>query len=136
MVAKIAVFLFGLVFAGLGAFLLWIDKKKRKECTAEVVGVVKDVGKSTTFKKGRVRNSYRPTFAYSVEGVEYVKQSNTKSGTSKFSEGQNVTVFYDPSKPQRFYVLEEGKTTVLYLVLVGIGAATMLVAPFTTMATR
>ena len=136
MEGKIAVFLFGLLFGGLGMFLWWNDKKKRKECTAEVAGVVKDVGKSVSYKKGKVKNSFRPTFAYSVEGVEYVKQTNTTSGKNHFSEGQKVTVFYDPSKPQRFYVLEEKKLTALYMLLVGIGVAVMVAAPFVTMATQ
>ena len=136
MEAKIMAFLFGLIFAGPGIFLLWNDKKKEKECTAKVAGVVKDVGHSVQYKNGRVKTSYRPTFSYSVGGVEYTKQSNTTSRAAKFSEGQQVNVFYDPSKPQRFYVAEEGKTTALFMALVGIGVAIMLVAPFVTMAAR
>ena len=137
MLAKIAFFLYGLASVGCGVFLWWSENKKRKECTVKVDGVVKNAEKWITKKKGKKRKRFCPIFTYrSEEGVEYVRQSNTTSSKPKFSDGQSVTIFYDPNKPERFYVLEEGKAIAITVMLVGFGVMFMLLAPFATMATK
>ena len=130
MVGKIVFFLVGLALVGAGVLFWWFGKKKRKECTGKVEGVVKKVDNTVTYKKGKVRNESRSTFAYSVDGVDYVKQSSTTTVIARFSEGQTVTVFYDPSKPQRFYVSEEGRSIAIPAVLIGLGVVSMLTALF------
>ena len=133
MVGKIVFFLAGLALVGFGAFLWWSDKKKKEACTAKVVGVVKAVDYTVRYKKGRIRNRYRTTFAYSAEGVEYVKQSNILTRIPKFSEGQSVTAFYDPADPQQFYVLEEADSMViLFLSLIALGVAFILIGTFSS----
>jgi len=128
---RIVFVLVGLVFAGIGGFLLWRDKRLEKACTAQVSGTVKDVSQSTSYsKKGGRRTSYRPIFTYSVGGVEYVQQSHVSSARPKFDVGESVTVFYDPSSPKRFYVLEEGKSTVAGICFVAVGVVIMIATPF------
>ena len=119
----------GLVLVGIGGFFWWHDKNLRQECTAQTAGVVIDEGHSIKNKNGRRADKYRPTFAYSVEGVEYTKQTNTEHGARRFSEGQSVTVFYDPSKPQRYYILEEGGPGSLVWIPVILGVLFLLVPP-------
>ena len=130
MVNTLIPFVVGLFFVGLGGFFWWRGKKLRQECTAQTAGVVSDVGHTVTYKKGKRRNQYRTTFTYSVDDVEYVKQSSTTTSTQKFSEGQNVTVFYDPNKPQRYYVLEEGRAVALILVAIIMGVLFILAGIF------
>ena len=130
MAGSIGTFLSGLAFAGGGVLFWWFEKRKRDVCTAKVDGVVKSIGHSVSYKNGRGRDRYRTTFAYSVEGADYVKESNTTTGRAQFSEGQTVTVFYDPSKPQRFYVSEEGRIIAIPAILVGFGVAIMLLGFF------
>ena len=130
MSSSIAGLLVGLVLVGCGVLFWWFDKRKRDACTAKVDGVVKAVDHSVTYSKGKRRSSYRTTFAYSVEGVEYVKQSSTTTKIARFSEGQTATIFYDPKKPQRFYVLEEGSFIAIPAVLIGLGVISMLTALF------
>ena len=133
---RIVFVLFGLIFAGIGWFLLWRQKKLKQVCTAQVSGTVKDVTESISHstgkgkRTGRRRVSYRPIFTYSVEGVEYVQQSIIGSSRPKFNVGQSVTVFYDPSSPKRFYVLEEGKSTVAGICFVAVGVVIMIATPF------
>jgi len=133
---RIVFVLFGLIFAGIGGFLLWRQKKLKQVCTAQVSGTVKDITESISYstgkgkRTGRRRVSYRPIFTYSVEGVEYVQQSIIGSSRPKFNVGQSVTVFYDPSSPKRYYVLEEGQSKVLWIILIIVGVAVAMVAPF------
>ena len=128
----IGVFLLGLAFVGTGVLFWWFNKRKRDACTGKVDGVVKNVDHSVTYSNGRRGSSkYRTAYAYSVNGVDYFKQSNVSSTkTSRFSEGQTVTVFYDPSKPQRFYVLEAGSNIVVTLFFVCFGVVFMIISGF------
>ena len=77
---------------------------------------------------GRVWNQYRAVFTYSVEGVQYVRRSPRAASVPEFSVGDSVTVFYDRSSPKRFYVLEEGRSTVEYLIFIAVGAVMMIIA--------
>jgi len=122
--------LLGLVFVGIGCFLLWRYKKLEKECTAQVGGIVSDYHHSVSFSKKKKRSSYYPIFKYSVGSIEYVKQSSFGTGSPKFGVGESVTVFYDPSNPKRYYVLEEGKPTVTAIIFIVIGVVFAVVAPF------
>ena len=123
-------FLVGSLFAGVAGFLWWRDKKLRRECTAQTAGVVSDVDHTVRYKKGKRRNEYRTTFTYTVDGVEYTKCSSLVTSVPKFSVGQSVTVFYDSAKPQRYYVLEEGKAVAIVLVFGILGLLLILVGIF------
>ena len=135
---KIVFFLIGLLATGLGAFLWWRSMKLKKECTAQVSGVVSSVDHTTSVKRSmkgiRIQNRYRETFKYSVNGVEYIKQSNNTTRRPKLHEGQSITVFHDPAKPERYYVLEEGTQIMASVFFIAFGVVFMLAAPFLTMA--
>ena len=139
MVAKLVFLGVGLLLVGIGV-LLWKSKNKlKKKCTAQVSGVVSGVDHTTTFKTGKqegtsIKNKYRATFKYSVDGAEYVRESNNTTGSPKFFEGQSVTVFHDPSNPERYYVLEEGTQIMGPVLFIAFGIVFMLAAPFATMA--
>ena len=68
-------FLVGSVGVGIGAFFWWRTQKLRKECTAQTAGVVIDKDHYKKRNNGKREDRYRPTFTYSVEGVEYTKQT-------------------------------------------------------------
>ena len=67
-----------------------------------------------------------------MEGVEYVKRSINARSTSKFSEGDGITIFYDPADPQRYYVLEEADSTIVIiaLLMIAFGVAFILIGIF------
>ena len=122
-------FLIGLVLIGVGGFFVWREKRLKTLCTSQVSGVVADEGHSVKYRKGRRKEGYQPTFSYSVEGVEYTKKTAMSYSTCKVFTGQKVTVFYDPSKPQRYYVLELGSIigNPVVWVPVALGVISMLV---------
>ena len=101
-------FLIGLFLIGIGGFFLWHERRLRTLCTSQSSGLVVDEGYSVKYKNGHKKVGYKPTFSYSADGVEYVKQKDSYSSTRKVSTGQSVTVFYDPANPNRFYILELG----------------------------
>ena len=110
--------LFGLALAGPGVFLLWRRLKLKKECTAQTAGTISNI-------KMRSRKSDLMTFTYSAGGGEYTQSSNVgtfKVLSNQVNVGGSVTVFYDPSNPQRSYA-KEGKTGLLWwLLLIALGA--------------
>jgi Protein of unknown function (DUF3592). len=121
-------FLAGVFFVAVGCGVWWFEKKKKRLCTAGVTGVVKSIIVTSYMKKGKMRTRYTPTFAYSVEGVDYVQQSSKSSGKSKYSEGQEIPIFYDPAKPDRYYIPEEATHVALLFLLIAVGVL-LLVAP-------
>ena len=121
-------FLVGFLCIGVGVFFWWSDKRLEKLCTSQVVGVVVDEGHSIQYRNGKRKEGYRPTVAYSVEGVEYTKKANTGHSVQRVSTGQSVTVFYDPSKPQRYYILEaRGVEPLIVWLPVALGVVFILV---------
>jgi len=93
--------LFGLICVGIGIFLVLRKIKLKKVCTAQVDGTVKDCTKTVNYRRKRrsTYNSYVTTFTYSIEGVEYVQTIREKHDV-----GQQFTVYYDPSDPNRHYL--------------------------------
>ena len=94
---------FGLCFVGIGVFFLIKQKRLAHDCTMQANGVVRGVER---FRSGKSVGSvnYTTTFMYAVQGIEYIKEVSSNSAVA--SEGEGLTVFYDPSNPERHYVLE------------------------------
>ena len=123
---------FGLACAG-GGVLHWrYENKLRLACTAQAAGIVKEIQKQTKRSKRRTSTSYYPVFTYSAEGKQYVRGSSNGYDEFKFSVGDNVTVFHDPSNPKRYYVLEEGRSTVMNIFLIAFGAVFLIIAQIAT----
>ena len=91
-------FLFGLIVTGNGVFLMLKSSKLKKACTAQADGVVTDCARRVRRGQKGSKVYYESTYKYSVKGVEYVKSVNRE-----YSEGARVTVYYDPSDPNRNY---------------------------------
>ena len=115
----------GLILLGLAYYRWWSERR----CTAQTAGVVKDINRNVG---GSKKSSSSVLFAYSVGDVEYVRNLNYGSSNLKFSVGDSVTIFYDPSKPRRFYALEEGgkRTYKDVFFMVGFGVVLLLITVF------
>ena len=93
---------FGFVFAVPAFFLVWRRIKLKKDCTAQADGTVTDSVRHVSGSRKRERSStYRATFQYTVNGVEYA--GSVKTIMTKYSVGENIAVHYDPSNPKRNY---------------------------------
>ena len=118
--------LVGLVPAVIGAFFLLRQKRWNQVCSSQVDGTVKDVTRTGGGRRRRRHggNTYRATFTYSLQGVEYTRKLS--SLLNKFSVGQRVTVFYDPSNPERHYVLEHKQNIKRGIDFIGFGSGSVL----------
>ena len=126
--ARAAAFFVGLFFVGV-VFATWRrEKNLRQICTAQTAGIVSDMIEKRSSRQGKLRVSYRPEFTYSVEGIKFVQLSRGTFSSSRFSKGQGVTVLYDPSKPRRYYVLEEGKQSIAIFVVLACCVSLMIFA--------
>ena len=130
---KAFLFILGFVFvcAGVGFFVQ--ENSLKNECTAQTAGVVRDFvseTRSTRSSGGQARRTvvyYHPLVAYTADGVEYVEKSHV-GGDKRYAVGQRVTVFYDPSDPKRFYVLEDASdSSAAPMILVGVGVVLMTI---------
>lgn len=96
----------------IAAFGFWIHMKHRKlmeECTASVVGRVKEIqSKASESRHSSGQTIYQyPVFTYSVDGREYTQTSTTGTAHQRFNVGDAVTVHYVPGIPDRYYVAED-----------------------------
>jgi len=89
---------------GVGVFQVLHRFYLKKRCTEQVFGTVA----GTRRKRGRRGSStYYVKYTYSAEGIEYEKKpSVSRRQYLKMNEGDGITVYYDPAKPQRCHVLE------------------------------
>lgn len=103
----------GLIFFLIGFFMHRNRKSKEQKCTAVTIGTVSDieVRYSRSIGSGNTRSNH-PVFEFNAGGQRYKLVSNVGTSMQKLTVGQSVTVYYDPEKPERYYVKEYtlGKT--------------------------
>ena len=91
-------------------------------CSARVGGIL--LGVETNVKHNydepdRVSHSMK--YHYFVDGVEY-KKSRTIGKRQLKGSGNDLTIFYDPSKPKRHYIVDLKFRMLLTLGLIALGA--------------
>lgn len=112
----------GLMFVVIGVYLLVSSFSAQKNCTQEVDAVVVDM---VTVKAGKAKHkhvTYAPVFGYEYEGQTYEVQSRTSQRPAKYKEGQELTIFIDPSSPKEIYVPSDESDRWLFAALTAGGA--------------
>jgi len=123
--SDILVILAGMVLVVSGVFqILRRYVFLKNSCTAQVAGNIlkmernekqRDVDSPTTV-------TYYMNYRYCVDGIEYVKKRMISKRQDKaIGKYNDFTVFYDPSKPKRHYVLQLKFNMLLTLILIAIG---------------
>ena len=121
-------FLVAVISVGVGVFSWWSDKRAKRLCTSVAGGVVEDEGHTIVkHRREKPKEGYRPTFSYLVQGVRYTTQPKRMYETREFSMGQKATIFYDPFKPSRSYVLEAQTPRLVIWVPAIFGAFVLLI---------
>ena len=121
--SDILVILIGVALVAGGVFLIlrrYVFLKSR--CTARVGGKILDKERDLVeHGDGTTSVSYSMKYHYYVNGVEYKK--NRKIGKRQLrGTGNDITVFYDPSKPKRHYVSDLKFRIFVTLGLIALGA--------------
>jgi Protein of unknown function (DUF3592). len=123
-------FVFGLLSLGTSCIRWLWGNWKRKVCTEQAIGVVSGFKRAYVYQNKGRKQHYRTMVTYSVLGVEYTMSGEKRTSFYNFDEGQKVTVLYDPSKPQRSYILEEGRDILRILTPLAFGVMAMIMAGF------
>ena len=102
-------FIFGLIFAVIGVFILIKQYVFHKQCTEQTQG---NIGISYQFGIPYM------TLNFAINGEEYTKPL---SGSNNFSEGQAVSVAYNPSNIKQYYIVEDKSNSMIVGIALTIG---------------
>lgn len=131
----------GLVFVGVGLLIIYLggvmekEQKEFKKNARKTTAYVEDVKTETERKryrrngrtKYRTETKYIAYVSYEVDGRQYTNV-RLESGASGFSEGSNITIYYNSKKPNDIATNipnpagTKTMMTILGLVFVGAGA--------------
>ena len=120
----IATAIFGLVFAGPGIGFLIHSNWKKRRCTEQTEGVV--VGSQLRTGSAKRGTGIYAIFSITVDGAEY-KLLHTRGYSPlfpKYKEGDKATIFYNPNKPEQFYLKADRFSHVgpmLFSLIIGSG---------------
>ena len=116
----IIVFICGILFTGVGiGYTLWMNQKI-KVCKEYTDGFIIENQERGTGHRNR--RAYFPIFSIVVNGTEYKLRHYSGSNPPKYKIGDKETVYYNPNKPEQFYIKEKFPFKVgLIIILFGIG---------------
>jgi len=115
--------LIGLALVAIGVFRLLNLAFLKKRCTSQVAGYLLDIHISERDEDSNSSPTITAKYEYWADGDEYVKKRIISKGQYRaLGKVDDLTVFFDPSKPKRHYVLEIKFRMVLTIVLIAIGA--------------
>lgn len=121
--------LVGVIFGLIGGFMLYHRRQKERTCTMYTSATVTDVVRRRHHSTNGYRSTYfHPVFSYYVGGQEIVTESHFGSSKPKFTVGQTVELFYDPDRPERYYVPEETVGNLLGWIFVGVCGVCLAIA--------
>ncbi len=123
---------FGLLFAGIGIGMHMNNQKLLKICTRQTQGlvcdVVRDVSESGSGDDRSTSVMFYPVFQYEVDGRVVTKKSSIGTGRPRFSQGDAVTVFYNPDKVEQHYIKEDRSSSRAGIVFAAAGALIIVLA--------
>jgi len=115
--------LIGLALVAIGIFRLLHRYYLKRRCTSQVAVYLLDIHISERDEDSNSSPTITAKYEYWVDGDEYIKKRIISKGQYRaLGKDDDLTVFYDPSKPKRHYVLEIKFRMVLTIVLIAIGA--------------
>ena len=102
----------GGLFLVIGIVLLNSGKRKRKRCTATVMGRVVDIVPSM----GSSGTLWSPVFSYEVGGLTYVETTPYSTSRIGYAIGEPIEIRYDPLDPHEFLIVRQRASRVLAIV--------------------
>ena len=127
---KIFVILFGLIFVGIGAFMLIKGNNLAKRCTASTEGIVVEIiseESTDTENDGFKQYTYYPVIQYTVEGKTVSKKSSSGSNPSKYNVNDKVDILYDPNKVEDYIIEGDKDASFLGVIFVVAGIAVAII---------
>ena len=117
-----------IVLSALGVVCLMAGNNARvekneliKSCTGEVQGKVVSYYVSGYYDENSDERLYRPIFEYEADGLVYSQQSAVGKRQKRFAVGEGVTIMYDPSNPDKYYVPADTYAANTWMTYIGVG---------------
>lgn len=108
-----------LVAAGIIFLVAAVQNRDFIRTESTVTKVETDEEASIDEKGNPVDPTYKVTLKYTVDGTEY---EGELGGVSKFSEGDKMTIYYDPADPSQ---ITQTKSMLIPLAIIIVGIATL-----------
>jgi hypothetical protein len=106
-------------------YFIYRYRKRIKDNGHETTGTVVKLVKGTGGKTG---TRYHPVFQYRTHMNETITQKSKMASNPPFyKEGAEVTIFYNPQKPQQFVIRDDKRFRLLYLIMGGVAGIFFLV---------
>ena len=99
---EIIIFIVGLVFATIGGFLLWDDRKFRRTAqasTGEILGYQVNQSRSQNTRSSQA--TYSPVIQYTYAGQQHQFTAAVGSNMIRYAIGAKVPILVSPSKPSQ-----------------------------------
>lgn len=129
--SKLGIVLFGLIFAGVGTFMLVTSLQSRSRTTEPVTATVVDYEQridENTDSDGFTSKtySYYPVFRFTYNGEEITQPSDYGSGKREYAMGTQVDILVNPDNPTEIRI--KGDNTVIFMTSIFIVAGLGVVA--------
>lgn len=115
--------LFGLFWIMRGIIIFKNMEKNKSVCTSKTSGKVIDIEEY----KGKMI-AYNPVFEYTVGDYKYVKEYTYGSNVIPYKIGQEVEIYYNPNKPDQYYVEGDTLYKMVAKIIIFLGIICLLVS--------
>ncbi|MCH5282006.1 MAG: DUF3592 domain-containing protein [Lachnospiraceae bacterium] len=117
-------YLVSLIFICVSVIISRFRAKKVKNCTCTTMGRVVDMKYEISHvgtDDNAPMSAWYPVFEYYVNGISIMRKSHFGTSKPAFQIGQPVTVFFNPAKPEEYYVKEEKTSSLLLKIFLIVG---------------
>ena len=121
MIKKIFVILIGVIFAGVGVYMLKQSDDLSERCTQEAIGTVVGVDEQLNDSSTSIEYTYYPVVQYTVGDHQITKEYSTGSGAPKYHEGQQINIMYDPQNEEDYVIVGDNNANFLGIIFTAIG---------------
>ena len=135
---KILIVLFGILFVGIGIFVLINGNAKVKRCTVDAVGTVVEIKEEwSRDSDGNDKYTYYPVIRYQAGNKTITKQSSSGSSSSsrvslgavslssshsKYSVNDRIDILYNPNNVEEFIIKGDKGLSFIGIIFIALGA--------------
>ena len=123
---KVLVIILGLIFIGVGVFLIVRGNELAKRCTEEAVGTVVEIKMEESLESDEYGThtiyTYYPIIEYKAGDKTVTKQSeNGSSGQSDYKLNDKIDILYNPQNVEEFIIKGDNSNNILGIIFIVAG---------------
>ena len=119
---KLFIILMGIVFVGVGIFMIVRGNDLAKRCTTETTAKVVSIEtEESTDSDGHYTYTYYPVFEFNAGEKTITQKGSTGSSRAQYKIGDSVELLYDANKPEDFIVKGDKTSNILGIIFVVAG---------------